>query len=365
MYKYNCRKCPVRNRCVDESSNSPSIKETIRHAFAARTDTLATWGLLQPNCLLLKAEQKRMDMAPQESMLSRRLRQAREAREQAASALATPPGKRPDYLRPVSPPQSPRQEEGEEALDARQAAPPRDQRPAPAPSTRCWLTVRSSGRHIALPANGELVLGRFDPNFGVPPDVDLAYEDRGTQTISRRHARIVGVDGRHTVEDMGSRHGVLLSEERVRLGPSRQLRVNDRIILGDVELFYDPMPPYLLDLPPTTDVRHILIVASTGRGLTIAPPNDIVIGRSDRYVDFVPDVDLRHEGDVAIRVSRRHALITWRRHNPYLEDLGSGFGTRLNGDPLLMGQAVPCKPGDHIWLGGCVLAYDVEIEKVG
>jgi hypothetical protein len=297
VYKYNCRKCPIRKRCIDESSNSPSIKETIRHAFVARTDTLATWGLLQPNCLLLKAEQKRMDMAPQESMLSRRLRQAREAREQAASALATPPGKRPDYLRPVSPsaplqaetPQSPRKGEDEEpldtrGLDARQAAPPRDQQPVPPPSTPCWLTISSSGRHIALPVTGELVLGRFDPNFGVPPDVDLAYEDRGTRTISRRHARIVGVDGRHTVEDMGSRHGVLLNGERVRLGPSPKLRLNDRITLGDVELFYDLMPAYLLDLPPTTDVRHFLIVASTGRGLTIVPPNDIVIGRSDRYV---------------------------------------------------------------------------------
>jgi pSer/pThr/pTyr-binding forkhead associated (FHA) protein len=108
-------------------------------------------------------------------------------------------------------------------------------------------------------------------------------------------------------------------------------------------------------------VQHILLVTPTGQQLTIAPPHDIVIGRSDRYVDFTPDVDLNSSGDVAIRVSRRHAIITWRKGNPYIEDLGSGFGTRLNGEMLLLGHAVPLKPGDHIWLGGCVLAYDVEI----
>jgi hypothetical protein len=28
---------------------------------------------------------------------------------------------------------------------------------------------------------------------------------------------------------------------------------------------------------------------------------------------------------------------------------------------LLLGQAKPLNPGDHIWLGGCVLAYDVQL----
>ena len=103
------------------------------------------------------------------------------------------------------------------------------------------------------------------------------------------------------------------------------------------------------------------MVTPTGRRLTIAPPNDILVGRSDRYVDFVPDIDLSDEGGLAVRVSRRHAIITWRNRVPHLEDLGSGFGTRLNGETLLIGHTAALKPGDHIWLGGCVLAYDVEM----
>lgn len=368
MYKYNCRKCPIRNRCIDESSNSPTVKEIVRNAFAARTDTLETWGLLQPNCLLLKAEEERARIAPRESMLSRRLRQAREAREQAAKALSTPPSERPDYLQPVS--SASRQAEsppGEtptdivEAPDSRQEVPSREIPPARDRLLPCWLTAVVSGRHIGLPITGELVLGRFDPNFGIPPDVDLAYEDQGVHAVSRRHARIVGVAGRHTIEDLGSRHAVLVNGEQVKPGPSHRLRPGDRIVLGSTQLLYDTIPAYLLDLPHTANVRHFLTVTPTGRKVTVAPPKDVLIGRSDRYVDFVPDIDLSREGEVAIRVSRRHAIITWRNYSPYLEDLGSGFGTRLNGETLLIGQAAPLKPGDHIWLGGCVLAYDVEM----
>jgi pSer/pThr/pTyr-binding forkhead associated (FHA) protein len=104
-----------------------------------------------------------------------------------------------------------------------------------------------------------------------------------------------------------------------------------------------------------------LTVTPTGRKVRIGPPDDVVIGRSDRYVDFAPEVDLNQDGQAAARVSRRHAIIHWRNDQPYLEDLGSGFGTRVNGKMMLLGQAAPLKPGDHIWLGGCVLAYDVEM----
>jgi pSer/pThr/pTyr-binding forkhead associated (FHA) protein len=368
MYKYNCRKCPIRNRCIDESANAPTVKEIVRHAFAARTDTLETWGLLQPNCLLLKAEEERARIAPRESMLSRRLRQAREAREQTAKALSKLPGEQPDYLQPVSPasPQArpPSEETRPDVIgvtDARAEVPSRESLPAHGPLLPRRLTVVVSGRHIALPTNGELVLGRFDPSFGIPPDVDLTYEDQKARTVSRQHAKIVGVAGRHTVEDLGSRHGLRVNGEKVRPGPTRQLQPGDRIELGSIQFLYDTVPAYMLDLPLSANIRHFLIVTPTGRRLTIAPPRDVLIGRSDRYVDFVPDLDLGREGEVAVRVSRRHAIITWRNRVPHLEDLGSGFGTRLNGRTLLLGQATPLKPGDHIWLGGCVLAYDIEV----
>ena len=406
MYKYDCRKCPIRNRCIEESNNAPSVKGMVRHAFSARTDTVATWALLQINCLLVKADEERARRNSQEgTSLSRRLREIREAREGTTPpSLPEKPVQRPDYLQPVSPHNSdwmgPPAEEKQSNITAKSESrweisslghlppdtptratsassetrpdmigavetplkvPSNKQKAAANQAKPYWLTISTSNRHIALPASGELVLGRFDPNLGLPPDIDLAYEDEEARVISRRHAKIVGVEGRHTIEDLGSRHGLFLNGKQVQFGPSPQLQPGDNITLGNIQLYYDLVPVDRLIVTATAHVRHILIVTPTGQELTIVPPNDIVIGRSDRYVDFTPDIDLNSGGDAAIRVSRRHAIITWRNGNPCVEDLGSGFGTRLNGEVLLIGQAIPLKPGDHIWLGGCVLAYDVEI----
>ena len=76
MFKYSCRKCPIRNRCIDESASSPGAKIMVRKAFEARTDTLATWNLLQKSCLLLQAEEMRSPSA-----LSDRLQEIRQAKE--------------------------------------------------------------------------------------------------------------------------------------------------------------------------------------------------------------------------------------------------------------------------------------------
>src|SRR5262245_4117827 len=86
MYKYSCRKCPIRNRCIDQSDNSTGTKIMIRHAFDARTDTLATWALLQKGCLLVQAEQERSKTA-----LSNRLRQARAAKDEIGQVEPPPP----------------------------------------------------------------------------------------------------------------------------------------------------------------------------------------------------------------------------------------------------------------------------------
>jgi pSer/pThr/pTyr-binding forkhead associated (FHA) protein len=419
MYKYNCRKCPIRNRCIDESENSPSVKTMLQHAFEARTDTLKAWDRLQRNCLLLKAEEERAKQAAEGSLLSRRLRQVRDTKELKEKAAASKKIIRPDLrpgssqaksspaaespkLKPLSSSAQPKlkplssstrpklkplssstqsQSEpsssitlpevqftpGEEPPDVigDGVAPPQEKIPQriqkSEPVRPHWLTVGNSGRHIVLPASGELVLGRFDPSIGIPPDVDLSYEDRGVNTVSRRHAKIVGVDGRHTIEDLGSRYGVLLNGKRMETGLRQLLQSGDRIKLGQTQLLYDAIPTHFLITSPNDRVRHVITVTPTGRRVIIAPPDDVIIGHSDPYVNFVPDIDLSQEGDVAARVSRRHAIITWRNWMPHLEDLGSGFGTRLNGKTLLLGQAIQLKPGDHIWLGGCVLAYDVEL----
>jgi pSer/pThr/pTyr-binding forkhead associated (FHA) protein len=371
----------------------------IRNAFVGRTDTHATWGLLQMNCLLIKADQEREQRASQESLLARRLREIREAREGTPPPEPSKPAPSPDYRLPTppkpatpapspqakypNPPKAPSRYETSainssertvwssasptearpdvigEAEALPKNLPPRTKGGNRAKSRLVWLSIMGSNRHIALPHTGELVLGRFDPNLGVPPDIDLALEDAGAKVISRRHAKVAGIDGRHTIEDLGSRHGLLLNNQPVTT--PHLLQLGDQISLGNLRLVYDLAPVNRQEVVASAHIRHILIVTPTGETLTIAPPQDIVIGRSDRYVNFTPDIDLNPLDEIAVRVSRRHAIITWRDGLPYVEDLGSGFGTRLNGEMLLLGQAVPLRPGDHIWLAGCVLAYDIEL----
>jgi pSer/pThr/pTyr-binding forkhead associated (FHA) protein len=219
--------------------------------------------------------------------------------------------------------------------------------------------VRGSNRHIALPVTCQLVLGRFDPGLSDLPDIDLTYEDQRFLTVSRRHAKIIGANGRFTVKDLGSSNGVFLNDEPVTLGFSRQFEPGDIVRLGYLQLRYDLMPTELLDPAKAAQFQHFLLVAFTGRRQLIAPPDHVLIGRVGSQVN------LSQAGDAAERVSDRHALITWHNNSPYLEDLGSSQGTRLNGEPVLAGQSIPLRPGDHIWLGGCVLAYDVRRQATG
>jgi len=172
---------------------------------------------------------------------------------------------------------------------------------------------------------------------------------------------LVGRNGKHTIEDLGSSVGIYLNGSKLKYGPSRILEPDDVIKLGDVVLRYGQVPPEVLRQARTKQVRHVLRITPNGRKIPLAPSKTIVIGKTDPNVNFVPDIDLSHDGDVARLVSRRHALIQWRYGQPYLEDLGSGFGTRLRGELLPLGQSTPLSPGDHIWLAGCVLAYDIEI----
>ncbi len=211
-----------------------------------------------------------------------------------------------------------------------------------------------------MPADGPIVLGSFDPGIGIPPDVDLAFEDKETDLISRRHATVVGENGCHTVEDLGSISGVFLNEKRLGFGPSRVLNPGDHIRLGNIRLIYDKVPAMLLASVKSDRVCHTLTVTSSGKKITLSPGEPVVIGRSDRHMNAAPDIDLRPSGVVARRVSRRHASIRWRDGLPHVEDLGSGFGTRLQGEVLPLGAVIPLSPGDHIWLAGCVLAYEVE-----
>jgi pSer/pThr/pTyr-binding forkhead associated (FHA) protein len=357
----------------------------IRRAFDAKTDTLATWGRLQQDCLLIKAEEEEDSKSP---ALSARLARSRAEKSQQEAAnpeakvqnvqplpktqpLSAPPPVEKPSLRRLRPLQESTQHDYLQPVEEKKRVPTRPLRKLTTSALNPsalevltpphWLIIEHSNRHITLPTEGNLVFGRFDPNVGIPPDIDLKFEDKNTHLISRRHASIHAANGKHTIEDLGSSTGIFLNGSKINFEPSRPLEPGDALRLGGIILIYDKIPPHLLRKAKTEQVKHMLYITPTGRKIEVTPSVQLIIGRADRRVGFVPDIDLSIDGESARLVSRRHALIKWQNGQPYLEDLGSSFGTRIHGELLSLEQSTPLIPGDHIWLAGCVLAYDIEL----
>jgi hypothetical protein len=90
---------------------------------------------------------------------------------------------------------------------------------------------KSVGKQFMLSAE-ESQIGRWDADGGVFPDVDLDSDDPEAK-VSRRHARITMVEGKHFVEDMGSTNGTFVNRGK-RLSPGTRMPLNDgdEIIVG-------------------------------------------------------------------------------------------------------------------------------------
>lgn len=78
----------------------------------------------------------------------------------------------------------------------------------------------------------ESVIGRWDADNGVFPDIDLDSIDQEAK-VSRRHARILQREGKFFVEDLGSTNGTYINRGRRLLpGTPQQLTDGDEIIVG-------------------------------------------------------------------------------------------------------------------------------------
>ncbi len=78
----------------------------------------------------------------------------------------------------------------------------------------------------------ESLIGRWDADNGIFPDVDLDRHDPEAK-ISRRHARILHNDGQYAIEDLGSTNGTFVNRGRRLIpGNSQLLNDGDEIIVG-------------------------------------------------------------------------------------------------------------------------------------
>jgi pSer/pThr/pTyr-binding forkhead associated (FHA) protein len=219
------------------------------------------------------------------------------------------------------------------------------------------LVAATTGHRILLPEEGELILGRFDPYTHTTPDIDLTYEDTQHRGVSRKHALVSAWKGRYQITDLGSSNGTWVNGQRVSLHERQNLEIGDEVRLGRCRMYFAQGPLIWRNTPP--DAQYFMYVTFTGRYLAIPNQNTVTIGRGDQSLGYKPDIDLSHEGDAASVISRHHAKLTRIGNQFTVEDMGSAYKTQIDGQSVHIGVSVPIKPGQHLWLGGCILAFDV------
>ena len=114
----------------------------------------------------------------------------------------------------------------------------RSQKTQPQTSHDVSLVSVISVKTFNIRSHGALV-GRYDPNTGIHPDIDLTDEDPQL-SVSRRHARILCEHGRYfLVEENGVANGTYIKGDRLSPGDTRELKLGDRVGFGMVVLFFE------------------------------------------------------------------------------------------------------------------------------
>jgi len=91
--------------------------------------------------------------------------------------------------------------------------------------------------------DGKNLIGRWDPETGSFPEVDLEQDDPEAK-ISRKHAMIIIENGRITVEDIGSLNGTYVNRgNRLIPGTPQEVKTGDELIIGKtfLKLVVDPI----------------------------------------------------------------------------------------------------------------------------
>jgi FHA domain-containing protein len=139
----------------------------------------------------------------------------------------------------AAPPEAPTAEIKAEAAAAAAEAPAQAAAPAAAPAPgvaafKAKLVIVRGGRkgHEFPLEDGNNLVGRWDPETGAFPEVDLDADDPEAK-ISRKHALIRIDGGKITLEDIGSLNGTYVNRQpRLQPGNPAELKSGDEIIIG-------------------------------------------------------------------------------------------------------------------------------------
>lgn len=88
------------------------------------------------------------------------------------------------------------------------------------------------GKEFPLERAGETHVGRWDPDGGAFPEIDLTQDDPEAK-ISRKHARIFVQNGTYMLEDVGSLNGTYVNRgARLLPGSPEAIKDGDEVVMG-------------------------------------------------------------------------------------------------------------------------------------
>ena len=103
--------------------------------------------------------------------------------------------------------------------------------PVEAKFTLVVLRGQSKGKRFSI-EEGDNLIGRWDPDAGAFPEIDLDSEDVEAK-ISRKHALIQRDGEKLFLSDLGSLNGTFLNRSpRLKEGERLQIKAGDEIIIG-------------------------------------------------------------------------------------------------------------------------------------
>lgn len=101
--------------------------------------------------------------------------------------------------------------------------------------------------------------------------------------------------------------------------------------------------------------KTLILSVEEGGRIELPLSKEVIIGRLDASHAVFPDVDLTSEQGAEKGVSRRHARVSRRDDQVFIEDLNSLNGTFLNATRLVPELPYPLRGGDQVQLGRLVL----------
>lgn len=110
----------------------------------------------------------------------------------------------------------------------------RDEHSGGNPRAAARLIIQRGGKvGKEFPITGaESMIGRWDADGGIFPDIDLDQDDPEAK-VSRRHARIQFLNNQYLIEDLGSTNGTFINRgPRLLPGAKQPLNNGDEIIVG-------------------------------------------------------------------------------------------------------------------------------------